>query len=385
MRPTSIIPALLVLCCLLHPVTALAVDRSTPQNITSLGEALFFDVNLSHKRTQSCATCHDPERAFTDSRDNDINGAVSLGDDGISLGDRNAPTIGYASLGPRFQRNEKGEYIGGLFHDGRAATLSEQAAGPLINPLEMALTDQMAVMNRVQENPGYVLAMKNLFGDAIFTDSHKVYRAVAKSIAAFEKTPGFAPFDSRYDRYLRGEYQMTKRQELGRQLFFSDLINCNSCHLQNLSPLHTEETFTNYRYHNIGVPTNTGVREKNDVKIDHRDRGLLENPGVDDPAQSGKFKVPTLRNIAVSSPYMHNGIFEDLRTVLLFYGKYIVSNETNRINPETGKQWGEAEVKENMDLDLLGKGQPLDENNIAALLAFLETLTDKRYEHLLEK
>lgn len=363
----------------------LAVEQAVTQDIVSLGKTLFFDINLSQNRTQSCSSCHDPEHAFTDARDNDVNGAVSLGDDGFSLGDRNAPTISYAYLTPEFHLNEEGEYIGGLFHDGRAATMAEQAAGPLLNPLEMALADKRAVRERIQEKPNYVEVFKRLFGESVFTDAGKVYAAVSKSIAAFEKSPQFAPFDSRYDRYLRGEYKMTTPQELGRQFFFSDLINCNSCHLLNSSPLHRQETFTNYRYHNIGIPTNVAARMKNGVDLDHHDQGLLENPVVDDPAQSGKFKVPTLRNVSVSGPYMHNGIFKELRTVMLFYSKYLVSNETNRINPETKKPWRKAAVEHTVDLELLKQKQPLDDYHIDALMAFIETLTDRRYEHLLEK
>ncbi len=363
------------------PLAATAPVR----DIVSLGEAFFFDTSLSRNRTQSCATCHDPERAFTDSRDNGTGAAVSLGDDGISLGDRNAPTISYASFTPAFHINDEAEYIGGFFHDGRAATLVDQAAGPPTNPLEMALADKSAVIARILENPSYVGALERLFGRSTPADADKLYEAVCQSIAAFEKSPPFAPFDSKYDRYLRGEYKMTKLQELGRQLFFSDLINCSSCHLLNSSPLYQQETFSNYRYHNIGVPVNIAVRKKNGVGIDHRDQGLLENPAVDDPGQSGKFKVITLRNVAVSAPYMHNGIFRELRTVLLFYSKFIVSNEANRNNPETGKPWGKAEIEETVNLDLLQKGQPLDNSHLTALLAFLETLTDKRYEHLLEK
>jgi cytochrome c peroxidase len=261
----------------------------------------------------------------------------------------------------------------------------EQAAGPLINPMEMALADEVAVTERMLENPNYVETIKRLFGKSVFADSKKVYAAVAQSIAAFESSPQFASFDSRYDRYLNGEYKMTKQEKLGRQFFFSDLINCNSCHLVNLSPLYRQETFTNYRYHNIGVPTNTSVRKLNGVDIDHSDQGLLENPLIDDPSEGGKFKVPTLRNVSVSGPYMHNGVFNDLHTVMLFYSQYMVSNESNRTNPETGKPWRKPEVEENIDLDLLRQRQPLDEYHITALLAFLETLTDKRYEHLLEK
>lgn len=375
----------LFLLCHAAQVTAVSTpEKAEPRNIVSLGEALFFDTNLSRNRTQSCATCHDPERAFTDSRANELDGAVSLGDDGVSLGDRNAPTISYASLTPAFHRNEKGEYGGGLFYDGRAATLVEQAAGPLVNPLEMALADAEAVSMRIQENPQYVKTIKRLFGNSIFMQPDKVYTAVSQSIAAFEKSPQFSPFDSRYDRYLRGEYKMTRQQELGRQFFFSDLINCNSCHLLNSSPLYRQETFTNYQYNNIGVPANIAARKKNGVDIDHSDQGLLENPLVDDPAQRGKFKVPTLRNVSVSGPYMHNGVFNDLRTVMLFYSKYMVSNETNRVNPETGEPWRKAEVEATVDLDLLQQRQPLDSHHITALLAFLETLTDARYEYLLK-
>jgi cytochrome c peroxidase len=360
-------------------------EQTVPGNIVDLGKVLFFDTNLSQNRTQSCASCHDPERAFTDGRTNHTDGAVSLGDDGISLGDRNAPTISYAALTPAFHKDENGEYTGGLFHDGRAATMVEQAAGPLVNPLEMALPGALAVSERIQENPIYVEAFKKLFNASVFTDAKKVYAAVSQSIATFESSSEFAPFDSKYDRYLRGEYIMTRQEDLGRQFFFSDLINCNSCHLVNLSPLYKQETFTNYRYHNIGTPTNISVRKKNGVDIEHSDQGLLDNPSVNNPIHSGKFKVPTLRNVSVSAPYMHNGVFNDLRTVMLFYSQYMVSNEENQTNPETGKPWGKPEVEENIDLKLLRQRQPLDSYHITALLAFLDTLTDKRYEYLLKK
>ena len=100
------------------------------------------------------------------------------------LGDRNSPTISYASLTPEFHKNEKAEYTGGFFHDGRAATLVEQAAGPMLNPLEMALANKIAVMERIQENPAYVKAIKTLFGNSVFADADKLYKTVCQSIAA---------------------------------------------------------------------------------------------------------------------------------------------------------------------------------------------------------
>jgi len=143
--------------------------------------------------------------------------------------------------------------------------------------------------------------------------------------------------------------------------------------------------FTTHRYHNIGVPVNREVRKKNGLGESHRDLGLLENPSIDDPSQAGKFKVPTLRNVAVTGPYMHNGVFKELETVILFYNKYILTNAESQTNPETGQPWGEPEVPETVEVDLLDDGQPVSSLQLSALVAFLETLTDKRYEPLLDR
>lgn len=360
-----------------------AIAAPQADELANLGQALFFDANLSANRSQSCGSCHDPSRAFTDGRDNGVAGAASLGDDGQSLGDRNTPGTAYAFLIPDFHRNDQGEYVGGYFLDGRAATIVDQAAEPFVNPLEMALPDHAAVVDRVRENPYYVESFRKIFGESIFAGSDKAFRAVTESIAAFERTTVFAPFDSKYDRYLRSEYELTDEEELGRVLFFSQLINCSSCHLLDTREFHTGELFSNHRYHNIGVPTNTQVREANGIDVDHRDLGLLRNPEVNDPAMAGKFKVPSLRNVAVTGPYMHNGVFRKLRTAVMFYNQFLLSNAQSQTNPETGKPWGEPEVAETVDFDLLRAGQPLAENHVDAIVAFLETLTDRRYESLL--
>lgn len=353
-------------------------------DVTDLGRALFSDTNLSANRTQSCSTCHDPGRAFTDSRDNGTNGAVSLGDDGVSLGDRNAPTLTYARLVPDFQRNQNGEYLGGFFHDGRAATLAIQAAEPLTNPLEMAMPSQATVITRIQENPQYKDAFELHFGDDVFADDERAFDAITESLIAFQNTAMFAPFDSRYDRFLRGEYQLTEEEEFGRVLFFSQLINCSSCHLADEREFSRDETFTNNLYHNIGVPANNDVRSLSGIDAGFRDLGLLENPQVVDPGEAGKYRVPSLRNVAVTAPYMHNGVFRELDTVIRFYNQFIVSNKKTLINPETGELWRPAEVDENRAIDLLQEGQPLTDDRVAAIAAFLRTLTDRRYENLLE-
>ena len=372
--------------CFTHVTAEENPSEAPDQNaVADLGRALFFDINLSYNRTQSCASCHDPARAFTDGKDNGVTGAVSIGDDGTSLGDRNAPTTTYAFMSPAFHKDTQGHYIGGLFHDGRAENLNEQAAEPFTNPIEMGFPNRSALVARVKENPGYVRQFENLFGESVFTEIDRTLAAIVESISAFERTGFFAAFDSKYDRSLRGDYQMTAQEALGRTLFFSPLTNCTSCHLLNTSAVTVGETFTNYRYHNIGVPSNRAVRTKNGLGAKYRDMGLLTNPRIDDPGLAGKFKVPTLRNVAVTGPYMHNGVFKELRTAITFYNKYTVRSATSLTNPETGNAWGEPEVAESVDSDLLQQGQPIDDDRASALIAFLKTLTDKRYEALLKK
>ena len=206
---------------------------------------------------------------------------------------------------------------------------------------------------------------------------------MATAIAAFESSTEFAPFDSKYDRYLRGEVELTRDEELGRILFFSTLVNCNQCHALDTRESRPGEVFTNYRYHNIGIRVNRRVRAVNGLGESHVDTGLLQNPGVRDRGQAGRFRVPSLRNVAVTGPYMHNGVFEELETAIIFYNKYLVGSEASRTNPETGQPWGDAEVPQTIDLDILGAGQPLTDKHVKQLAAFLRALTDQRYEHLL--
>ena len=163
-----------------------------PAALAALGETLFFDPNLSLNRTQSCATCHDPDRGFADSRAL----AASLGDDGTSLGDRNAPTAAYGGLVPRLHQNQEGQWVGGLFHDGRAPTLEDQAGGPPLNPAEMGMPDKAVVAERLRENARYRTAFPKLFGDGIFDDPDAIYEALTRAIASFERTDTFAPFEA---------------------------------------------------------------------------------------------------------------------------------------------------------------------------------------------
>lgn len=346
---------------------------TSAKTLAELGQRLYFDVNLSKNRTQSCASCHDPANGFVDPKHT----ADSLGDDGTSHGGRNAPTAAYAAFSPTFQQIEDGSYKGGQFHDGRASTLADQAMGPPLNPAEMGMPSKEAIAERLREDAYYRRSFAKLFNKAVLSDADSLYQALGESIQAFEKTAFFSPFDSKYDRYLRGEYEMTPQEELGRTLFFSQqFTNCNQCHQLSQTPMYKRETFTDYSYHNIGVPENPALDRGVDL-------GLSANTLINDPKQDGKFKVPTLRNVAVTGPYMHNGSFEELRTVVLFYDHYNSRNPARAINPETGAPWKEAEVERNISVEILKDAPTLDDKRVDALVAFMRTLTDQRYEPLL--
>jgi len=378
-----------------------------------LGKALFFDTNLSLRRNTSCATCHNPEHGFIDARFREsgvdqnifIYGALSVGDDGISLGGRNTPTAAYAMFSPKFHKQQDGTYKGGQFHDGRAATLKDQAGRPPLDGAEMQMPDKDAVVDRIKENDEYILAFKSLYGDDIFDDTNRSYEAMTNAIAKFEKTDLFAPFDSKYDR-LRdcqenggnfgdclSEGNWTIEEQAGYALFFSaNNTNCAHCHTLNSrseAPLGTREMFTNYEYENIGSPRNVlamdaraalGLQEANAT---FKGLGATVAPiDANYTSHLGKVKVPTLRNVAITGPYMSDGVFKELRTVLEFYD-FMANNEAHPINPETGEPWGKNDYEHTINHALLEATKPLTENKIRALEAFLRTLTDKRYEHLL--
>lgn len=377
------------------------IEEPIPQPLTfqtkvALGEALYSDTNLSLNRTQSCATCHNPERAFIDDR-LDSEGkvsATSLGDDALSFGDRNTPTAAYAAFTPEFgqethsrfnsQQPDYTGFVGGQFVDGRAADLQQQAEGPFLNAIEMGMPDEESVVLRIKENTDYIASFESLYGTTIFDDISAAYSAVADAIAEFEKTDEFAPFSSKYDKSLRGEYTYDplSKAAQGKALYFSQqFTNCATCHQlrSNSSP---QELFTNFEYHNIGVPSNTADRTLYGLDTSFVDNGLLDNEHVTDTAHKGKFRVPTLRNIAVTAPYMHNGVFKELSTVIKFYDHFLTGSE-HTLNPETGLAWASPEVPETVSTTELVDGNKLDEDEIEALVCFLHTLTDERYEALI--
>ena len=366
-----------------HIQAAEDVDPLYQSWLEELGRTLFFDINLSRDRTIACSSCHDPSRAFIDWRGSPAGLAASIGNDSVSLGDRSAPTLSYAALIPEFHINSEGQYVGGMFWDGREPDLEGQAGGPFLNSIEMQMPDKAAVVSRLLEDDTYPDMFRELFGEDVFDDVNTAYLRMTEAIAAAERAPFFSPFDSKYDRYLQGTYEPTEEEMLGMTLFFSEqFTNCNQCHQLKLFAESEGETFTNNQYFNVATPVNKELRAANGLGETHVDKGLLENPAVDDPSQAGKFKTPTLRNVAMTAPYMHNGVFGDLKTVVQFYNKFNLRGPARDFDPDTGIPWGEPEVLENIDMEKLEFGDALDDRSIDALVAFMKMLTDQRYEHL---
>ncbi|WP_428737086.1 cytochrome-c peroxidase [Sulfurimonas sp.] len=370
-----------------------------------LGEKLFFDTNLSLNRGTSCATCHDPEHGFVDARfanegvDQDIfvDGAFSVGDDGVSLGGRNAPTAAYAQLSPEFGLYD-GEYKGGQFHDGRASNLADQAGRPPLDSAEMMMSDKASIINRIKENTEYIEDFEKLYGTDIFDDVNESYEAMREAIAKYEKTEEFAPFDSKYDRYRAckdnggftstclSEGNWSIEEQLGFDLFFSEgNTNCSQCHTLNETPTdRTEESFTNFKFENIGVPRNiTAMDRRAYLGLQDENATFLGlGKTVNDSTHYGKTKVPTLRNVAITAPYMNNGQFKKLRTVLEFYD-HMAGQGNHPINPETQEIWGANDHNTTINTTILHDTAALSDAKIRALEAFLRTLTDQRYENLL--
>lgn len=363
-------------------IIAYGLSLNSSANITetkaAFGKQLFNDSSLSMDGTQSCATCHDKAQAFIDTRVNvtshdNTAAAVALGQDGKSFGDINVPSIAYSFLVPEFYFNkEEGLFMGGLFLNGRAKNLVEQAKQPFLNPVEMQ-TSVAQVVEKVEKK--YAQIMQKLYAKDIFSDPEKAFNAIAESIAEFEKTAQFSSFDAKFDDFLQGKVQLSELELLGKEVFEDEEKgNCAACHpVPTLKSTPQESLFTDFSYDNLGVPINTEVRRLNGKGLDFVDNGLFDNPLVNDANLKGAFRVTSLRNIAVTAPYMHNGVFKDLKTVVHFYNTRDVKDATN---PETGLPWRLGEVDKTKNTEELGDLK-LTEKEENALVAFLETLTDR--------
>ncbi|WP_158219851.1 cytochrome-c peroxidase [Ideonella sp. A 288] len=275
----------------------------------ALGRALFFERRLSVNGTLSCAMCHVPEQAFTV---NELR--TSVGMEGVSLR-RNAPTLLNVA------------HVQRLFHDGRAGTLEEQALMPMLHPDEMANPDIAGVLARVARWPPYRGLFRRAFGQA-----QPTARGMAAALAAYQRT--LLAADSPFDRWRFGGQAdaLTAQQRRGFELFVS--LGCSSCH-----PVGAQDAlFTDQHFHNTGVQARTDALRQREVQVQlipgvHAvlSPDELRRVGVADAADLGRqevtgqaadaraFRTPSLRNVALTAPYMHDGSFDTLEDVLDHY------------------------------------------------------------------
>jgi cytochrome c peroxidase len=276
--------------------------------------------------------------------------------------------VAYAAFIPPLHKDTVEDiWVGGIFWDGRANSLEEQAIGPPLNPLEMANQDTIAIRDKLRELD-YSDRFTTIFGEGALDDPSTAFANMADAIAAYERSEEFSPFDSKYDHFLRGEAELSEQELRGMGLFVSELKgNCAACHPSTVSPDGTHPLFTDFTYDNLGVPKNPEnpfyilPEDLNPDGFDFIDLGL--GVTVNDPAENGKFRVPTLRNIALTPPYMHNGIFKTLYQVIAFYN-------TRDVGP-----WPPPEVAENVNEEEMGD-LGLTNQEIEDIAAFLMTLTD---------
>lgn len=289
-------------------------ENSEIKTKAALGKKLFSEKILSKDSTVSCASCHKPEFAFADTA------AFSIGIGG-KLTKRNTPSVLNMKNRPYF------------FWDGRAASLEEQSLMPIQNPDEMGLAIEEAVA-RLNVSAEYKMLFQRIFGQRPDT------RNLAAAFAAFEET--LETVDSKFDDWSNNLGKLTAQEERGRQLFVGDKAKCFDCHRM--------EDFTNDEFKNIGLYDERKLTDAGLYNITKKE------------SDKGKFKTPGLRNVAVTAPYMHNGMFKTLEEVLNYYNSpdWFIENSVNR--DDAFKTPLRLTAQEKKDI-----------------IAFLKTLTDKKY------
>ncbi|MFO1124770.1 MAG: cytochrome c peroxidase [Methylocystis sp.] len=390
-------------CAQATPSAAAAPDDRGLTPMELLGKRVFEDANLSRPAGVSCASCHDAAKAFQGNNGSSAP-AVSRGSLPTSLGKRNTPSIMYASFAPSFgfidDKDEKTGKIekipaGGQFLDGRARDLLAQVEGPMLDPLEMNAPSKRFIVEAVRDG-AYADLVREVYGEKVFDNPDAAFEKLAQAVVAFEASARFHPFASKFDDYLRGEAQLTALEKKGFKLFKDPKKgNCLACHAGKEDSRNPQDwLFTDFTYDALGGPKNRAIPSA--AKPDAApDLGLCAQPGLAATAPAdftvesvcGAFKVPTLRNIAVTGPYLHNGVFDRLRDVVAFYATRDTDPGHWYPKDRRGKPQKfddlPAAAQENVNVEevpydrKLGEKPRLSEKDIDAIVAFLETLTDR--------
>jgi cytochrome c peroxidase len=340
-----------------NAIGAATVQAAAPTKEQHLGRLLYFDKSLSNPVGQACASCHLPKAGYADP---DQNLPVSEGAVPGRFGGRNAPSAAYAAFSPIFGKDPAtGQYSGGQFWDGRAPTLEAQAKGPFLNPVEMNNTKE-GVVEAVRSAP-YAWLFKQLCGPDSLDDVDTAYDLTAKAIASFERSAQVNRFSSKYDYFLKGKVRLTAQEKRGLELF-NGKANCAACHPSVSSDGKTPPLFTDFTYDNLGIPRNMEYPYYLMDPSPYPDLGL--GAIVNEAEQNGKFKVMTLRNIALTAPYSHNGYFQTLNEIVHFYNTRDIPG-----------LWPEPDVPDNVNGTEVGNLGLTDQEE-SDIVAFLLTLSD---------
>lgn len=328
-------------------------DPSASKGIAvRIGQEIFLDSSLSRPVGQACVSCHSPAVAFADPR------PVSAGAVKGRKGTRNAPSLMYAALIPSFayedlftkDGREIYAYEGGLFHDGRARDLFEQVQQPFFDRNEMNLPDLAELAARLRRSD-YAGEMKHWIGPQRWEDDKQLTYHAFRALVEFLKDPMFRPFDARIDDYLAGNSEALSEAERRGLEVFRGAGKCADCHL--LEPTGwTPPLLSDFGYDNLGVPSRG-----------EKDPGLGAKIGDEG---MGQFRAPSLRNIELTGPYMHNGSIQTLQEVMEFYNKRDL--ETQR--------WGTTDFPETVNREDMGNLK-LTDQQVKDLVALMAAFTDR--------
>jgi cytochrome c peroxidase len=366
-------------------------DNSAPREselsaAARLGEKIFNDPGLSASGRMSCASRHDPATAHaTGDPDVVVPAGGAAGD---VPGFRNAPSLRYLTANPAFSFDDEGTPTGGFNRDGRAASLAEQAQRPFLTAHEMANATVDDVVAKLRNVP-YVEEFRRVFGGGILETPDAAFDRIRFALAQYQREdPEFRPFDSKYDLFLAGRVQLTGGELRGLALFNDPQKgNCAAYHPSARGSDGSPPLFTDFTYDNIGVPRNPAIPANGDPA--YFDLGLC-GPFRTDLSQRtdlcGAFKVPTLRNVAVTAPYFHNGRFKTLKEVVGFYVRRDTHPEEwyplgfdgsagklDDLPPQYRVNVNTTEVPYNRKT---GEAPALTDDEIDLVVEFLGTLTD---------
>jgi cytochrome c peroxidase len=351
-----------------------------------IGRALFFDASLSSPPGTACSGCHDPARGYAG--DNGSTRGVPRGSRPGHFARRATPSLLYLRFVRRFhfqwdEEQDFPEARGGFFWDGRADSIARLVREPLFNPDEMNAGDPGALAARIAAAP-YAGAIRAAYEGA-FESPERTLEVLGDSLEAFLTSAAMAPFSSRYDDYVRGQGDLTPLEKRGLALFKDHARGaCSGCHsLDDRSRLPQKSLFTDFGYETLSVPRNRALPA--DGKA--RDLGLCGRPvpkwHSDDDRYCGAFRTPSLRNVALRTAFMHDGVFTKLRDVVAFYATRATNPERWYAAPGGAyddlpeKYWPNVNTSPAPYNRRPGEAPALGDADVDALVAFLETLTDR--------